>query len=1768
MTTFKDIEDKTLDTSYDGLVAMSERFQKAQQSVDWNDHPYLSMTDAVKASRNPVNRTYGAESLLEVKSDAGTIAWDTFRKGVLDLASLPDKAEMALGNTLAGLTGDRVGTEMRDRAYDSLMKTMEDSRFIDSNYGDAETWTARFTGGAMSMGEMLAIGALTGPVGLGAFVGTTSLSDGALNDMANYYAEHGNLDGYETDPVNLAMDYGNAIFQVGSEMIGGTGRLLNGRVLKAGSAMGAVVKETVSNFTQESLQGLAADATEVLKGNEDVNILLENAGGYIKDGIVGGVLGGVTGGTFYRVNKGRGKGSIKEVLRKLYPQKNEKELDDGAEEIWAKTEEKGLKTFVPEIVAHTEAVNDKGKIREIVRQKVAMVYADEDMSEKERAKAIEATTTLELENILYDSIERKVPLTAHPLVQGEVNELGWFRAGIPEHRRTEIDALNKELVDLKAQQKELMSAQEKDYNKLEEIETKIEQFRKNLLEKVGDLVVADKEQVRQMLKVQRNRVGDLMSKKQVLQSIKERARKASEKQDKADTALAEKMATGAEKAREQRVKKETAEQTKEAKVRTLTEQREITSAIKSVKVAVKERKQAQNRELRYAIEQATDESLRNVLKNRKWNAYTVDNMKRRELVAEVKQIPNLSMLELVPMSRRDISYQQEMAESKQEKTKTAKGFFHRKINRDFANESGILQAWGYSKDDSAINLVFVKDGGLADWDAIVMELQDNGYLPQTYARTYEETDALVDQAKDIVLNNKELTESMGDMTQSQVDYTADRGEELLLDAGYTPEQIQAMSFQEMSDILSKLYAEDVAQQELTEEQVAQIPDDWMAQSPALKESFDIADENARLDEVNPEYTGETIEVNGVERTVYNSNGERIAKSEPALRNFWNWFGDSKVVDEDGRPLVVYHGSDVSGIEVFDNQANQTKQRQIGAEKGYFFTDSKKVAERFRTPEQRKAESKYYTENTVREPVTEEKYDAQGRYLGSVHYAKTTLPEYKNFGLYPVYLKAESVNEYDGEDIGVGVERETALESAKQSGKDGVIIYNADTGAGIANEYIVFEPNQIKSTQNRGTFSSDAGNIYFQKAYAGSRVDYDKPSLEALGTGEGAQAHGWGLYYALNPEIAERYRQAFTGDYVERVDYKGKDIPLDYSLSYDQKENAIYNVRLQMSNNNFDSKAAIASLIKSERHNLETLEKSFQDPETQNEEKLANHYKRRIEATKDLIKAYESLNPADFKKHEYGQVHEVDIPEMDVLLDEQKTFDEQSEFVKEKLEEISGKEYTNFMTAILNGKTGEELYNALVIDIDNRYENLDKRFEKGDSAKKQASLLLEKHGIKGITYDGREDGRCFVIFNDKDVKVLRKKFDKLGNMMFQTKATGKGKDVRGAFVPEYRFIAKTGNLDASTLAHELAHDWGQENFRWARSGKASEEFMRAWGAVEKAIGITDKDIYFTYDASEKFARAYEGWLLERKDWADILHINTDEEKKAVEEAMEDYRKELVDIYESLTNPYFTMAWGKTGELKPELKEWFERSTKYDELDNKVARGEITEEQASGQKLQDMLESATESTIDGIPVKDKNAIQAIEDLDKLREQEKRFETEGGNTNRIQRRLNAIALAKDMVANNEALGKYDTHRDMLAVAEAADIFVNTRLNDALAIINGKMPEQDGLYASDLYTALERKAKAENDFELVEELRNSLVAKQLAKELGQRVAGFRNYTASGDVDIMSTLKSLDKLYDKAYNEKEREQLEEDVKAYFESVAVADSQLDLDGFFNELECK
>jgi hypothetical protein len=45
-----------------------------------------------------------------------------------------------------------------------------------------------------------------------------------------------------------------------------------------------------------------------------------------------------------------------------------------------------------------------------------------------------------------------------------------------------------------------------------------------------------------------------------------------------------------------------------------------------------------------------------------------------------------------------------------------------------------------------------------------------------------------------------------------------------------------------------------------------------------------------------------------------------------------------------------------------------------------------------------------------------------------------------------------------------------------------------------------------------------------QAYHGSPHDFEKFLLEKIGTGEGAQAYGHGLYFAENPQVADQYRQ--------------------------------------------------------------------------------------------------------------------------------------------------------------------------------------------------------------------------------------------------------------------------------------------------------------------------------------------------------------------------------------------------------------------------------------------------------------------------------------------------------------------------------------------------------------------------------------------------------------------------------------------------------------------
>lgn len=102
---------------------------------------------------------------------------------------------------------------------------------------------------------------------------------------------------------------------------------------------------------------------------------------------------------------------------------------------------------------------------------------------------------------------------------------------------------------------------------------------------------------------------------------------------------------------------------------------------------------------------------------------------------------------------------------------------------------------------------------------------------------------------------------------------------------------------------------------------------------SLKTDKDLVKYRASLSNSLPNNIPDTITVNGIQRPTLNSNGKPIHPTREGIENFWRWFGDSKVVDEQGRPLVVYHGSK-ERFDIF---------RTDGINRLAFFTDNKDVA---------------------------------------------------------------------------------------------------------------------------------------------------------------------------------------------------------------------------------------------------------------------------------------------------------------------------------------------------------------------------------------------------------------------------------------------------------------------------------------------------------------------------------------------------------------------------------------------------------------------------------------------------------------------------------------------------------------------------------------------------------------------------------------------------------------------------------------------------------
>lgn len=164
--------------------------------------------------------------------------------------------------------------------------------------------------------------------------------------------------------------------------------------------------------------------------------------------------------------------------------------------------------------------------------------------------------------------------------------------------------------------------------------------------------------------------------------------------------------------------------------------------------------------------------------------------------------------------------------------------------------------------------------------------------------------------------------------------------------------------------------------------------------------------------------------------------------------FKEWFGDSKVVDKSGRPLIVYHGSPDARFLKGDDAQFKGKSRfgmsEHNDDNAFWFASSRALAASY-------ADDTRAFDYQNAEPATEAFYVSLQN---------------------PLVINAGGKEWREAQAHG---KTSDVIDQARKEGHDGVIIsnvrdyYNNTARTPASDTFVAFRPEQIKSVKNRGTF---------------------------------------------------------------------------------------------------------------------------------------------------------------------------------------------------------------------------------------------------------------------------------------------------------------------------------------------------------------------------------------------------------------------------------------------------------------------------------------------------------------------------------------------------------------------------------------------------------------------------------------------------------------------------------------------------------------------------
>ncbi len=298
----------------------------------------------------------------------------------------------------------------------------------------------------------------------------------------------------------------------------------------------------------------------------------------------------------------------------------------------------------------------------------------------------------------------------------------------------------------------------------------------------------------------------------------------------------------------------------------------------------------------------------------------------------------------------------------------------------------------------------------------------------------------------------------------------------------------------------------------------QAPKGWVSNAPALlRESHDVSQE-AR------DSGGKWTATASPHERATSAIGDVLARLEKDTKTpqtktlaFMRWFGDSKVVDEQGEPLRVFHGSP----ELFDSfDAEIGKEFGGFGASGVFFSASPDVASSYaghqslkhkeiiRKIEAAEAEFEAF-ERTITDkaqtPAPSERM--RWRWMNDLlHEGTITREEYDKYGqledaaddlrngdltdeeaattpnVTPVYLSLQNPKIVDANKLSWDMIVPHHMTNTDRSIYDGIIFRNVkdsgDEAETVTDTYVAFHPNQIKSaTGNRGTFDPKSAKLH-------------------------------------------------------------------------------------------------------------------------------------------------------------------------------------------------------------------------------------------------------------------------------------------------------------------------------------------------------------------------------------------------------------------------------------------------------------------------------------------------------------------------------------------------------------------------------------------------------------------------------------------------------------------------------------------------------------------